>query len=98
VAYLDFPPLMVEADQFPGRAAAPVQQRGDQPVAVPEPGPVGTVHVQAGLDDPHPQAVDPGQVGPVGQDLIDWRLAGGAAADQEMSPGPETSFIRSAAS
>jgi hypothetical protein len=56
------------------------------------------VHVQAGLDDPHPQAVDPGQAGPVGQDLIDWRLAGGAAADQEMSPAAETSFIRSAAS
>jgi site-specific DNA recombinase len=90
--HLDFPSLMVEADQLPGRVAAPVQQRGDQPVAVPEPGPVGTVHVQACLDDPHPEAVDPGQAGPVGQDLIDWRLAGGAAADQEMSPGRNDLF------
>src|SRR5437763_10482921 len=85
--HLDLPPLMIEADQFPGRVAAPVQQRGDQPVAVPEPGPVRAVNIEVRFDDPHLQPVHLGQVGPVEQDLADSGFAAGAAADHEVRPG-----------
>src|SRR5271157_839488 len=45
VGDLDFPALMVKADQLPGGVAAPVPQRGDQPVAVADPGPVRAVNI-----------------------------------------------------
>src|SRR5260370_723162 len=78
---------MVKADQFPGGVAAPVQQGGDQPVAVPDPGPVRAVNIEVRFDDPHLQPVHPGQARPVGQDLTDFGFAAGASADPEVRPG-----------
>ena len=45
------------------------------------------MNIEVRFDDPHLQPVDPGQVGPVGQDLTDSGFAAGAAADQEVRPG-----------
>ena len=52
---LDLPPLVIKPDHRGGREPAVIHQRGDQPVAVPDPAAVGAGHRHAGLDDPDRQ-------------------------------------------
>ena len=64
-----------------------VHQRGDQPVAVPDPAAVGAGHRHASLDDPDRQPAQLRQVGAVRQVTQDDRVAGGLGPRQQHRPG-----------
>ena len=88
VGHLDLPALVIQPDQLGRRVAAVIGQRGNEPVMVPDPGPVGAGDEQVRLDDPHREPVQLRQVRAVVQELEHRRLAGAGAAAQQLRPGP----------
>jgi hypothetical protein len=62
VGGLDFPPLVIQANQRLSRVGAVIGQGGDQPVAAGDAGAVRAGHGHLGLDDPHIQAIQARQV------------------------------------